>query len=63
MELKKILKLMAEKYPDVGTNYTALLIYNDGTGRLTTHTLQPYDNPFLFSFMEIDELIQHLQEK
>lgn len=58
MELKKILELMKNKYP----GNTALLIYDDESGRITDDPMFPYDNKPLFSFHTVDQLISHLQE-
>lgn len=69
MELKEILRLMAEKYP---TNYRkglnpVLFIYDDESGRILKDAQESaytgYNNNSLFEFTSIDGLIKHLQEK
>lgn len=69
MELKKILRLMEEKYP---TDYRkhmnpVLFIYDDGSGRILKEAQErAYGNGnsnTLFEFNTLDELIQYLQGK
>lgn len=59
MSLKDILKLMEQKYPGM----TALLIYDDESGRIVDEAERPYDQDPLFEFSHIEDLVQHLQEK
>jgi len=60
MELQKIVKLMEKKYP-----YPfGLILFDDGSGRITEHMERPYDayNIPVFEFSKIEDLILHLQE-
>lgn len=63
IDLRKILKLMEEKYPGC----VALMIFDDESGRITDNPSDPYDTPPLFEFGKsnggIKGLVEHLQEK
>ena len=60
MSLQEILKLMEQKYPGDGT---ALLIYSDESGRITSNPEEPYNGGVLLEFDSIEVLVLHLQEK
>lgn len=56
--LKKILELMKEKYP----GYTALLIFDDESGRVTGNPEEPYVGNAYVYFKSIDDLVKQLKE-
>lgn len=64
MSLQEILTLFGKKYPESedGWSFPALLIYDDGTGRIIKNPDRPYGNSedLLFSFGSVEELIGHL---
>ena len=62
-DLKKILKLMEQKYPQSDFGLVAVLIYDDEAGRIINHATEPYDHAALLEFGSIKELVKHLQEK
>ncbi len=66
-DLRKILKMLAEKYPEEQYGIVALIIYDDETGRITNNVTEAYDYAPLFEFVKgdggVDGLVKHLQEK
>lgn len=62
-DLKKILKLLSEKYPEHQYGLVSIIIYDDEAGRITNKSTEPYDWPALYEFGSIKDLVKHLQEK
>lgn len=64
MNLNKLRLLLNNKYPDHenSSDYAALILFTDGTGRITRHAEAPYEELPEFEFSKIEQLIAHLQE-
>lgn len=64
MNLNKLRLLLNNKYPDHenSSDYAALILFTDGSGRITRYTEAPYDELPEFEFSNISQLIKHLQE-
>ena len=65
--IQRILKLLGKKYPynESEEINAALFIYDDGSGRIVKD-VQEYvyeRGNTLFSFLDIEELVKHLEEK
>lgn len=56
--LEKLLKLMKKKFG----HSPMLILHEDGSGRITSNFLHPYETTPMFEFGNISQLLNHLQE-
>jgi hypothetical protein len=59
MKTNKIINLLHQKYGEM----VAIIIYSDGSGRITSKPENPYDDKPEFEFTSLQQLIDHLKTK